>query len=116
MLDKKILNQIHTIVDELYPAKQMLRKYKNDPDVPLGFLISLITRVKIYENTKELIRRYKKGKEYTDVLNRIFHQLKLHRYQVKRLSKTHPNDHQSVHRFCVGLAALLYTAFVRQLR
>ena len=29
MLDKKILNEIHTIVDELYPAKQMLRRYKD---------------------------------------------------------------------------------------
>ena len=112
MFTNKILNEIHTIVDEFYPAQQMLQKYKHEPDAPLGFLVSLITRVKIYNNIQELIRRYKKHEPYTALLNRVLRQLKLHRYQVKRLSKTNPSaDHISVHRFCVALVALLHIAF-----
>lgn len=112
MFTNKILNEIHTIVDEFYPSKQMLQKYKHEPDAPLGFLVSLITRVKIYNNIQELIRRYKRGREYSAILSLIFKRLKLHRYQVKRLSKTNPSaDHISVHRFCVALVALLHIAF-----
>lgn len=111
MLNKKIINEIHTIVDELYPAKQMLKKHKHEPAAPLGFLVALITRVKIYENIQELIRRYKRGQEYKDLLNRVLRQLKLHRFQIKKLSQTHSNDHQSVKRYCVALAALLYILF-----
>ena len=112
MLTKKILNEIHTIVDEFYPAQQMLQKYKHEPDAPLGFLVSLITRVKIYKNIQELIRRYKKHEPYTALLNRVLRQLKLHRYQVEKLSKTNPGtDYQSVKRFCIALASLIHIAF-----
>jgi len=114
MFTNKILNEIHTIVDEFYPAQQMLQKYKHKPDVPLGFLMCVTVRAKIYNNIQELIRRYKKGREYKDLLTRVLKQLRLHRYQIKKLSKTHPStDHRSVHRFCVGLSVLLHTAFSR---
>lgn len=116
MLDKKILNEIHTIVDELYPAKQMLKKYKNEPDAPIGLLMSLTTRVKIYDNVQELIRRYKKGQDYTALLNRIFHQLKLHRYQVRKLSHMKPSvECKNVHRFCVALVSLLHIVFRKKI-
>ena len=113
MLKRKTLTQMYDIVDELYPAKQMLRKYKNEEDTPLGFLIALTTRVKIYCNIQELLRRYKRGdQDYKDLLTRLLKQLKLHRFQIKKLSKTHTTcDHQSVHRFCVSLAALLHVVF-----
>jgi hypothetical protein len=112
MFTNKILNEIHTIVDEFYPAQQMLQKYKHKPDVPLGFLMCVTVRAKIYENIQELLRRYKKHEPYKDLLNRIFHQLKLHRYQIKKLSKTHAStDHQSVHRFCIALASLIHLVF-----
>ena len=114
MFTNKILNEIHTIVDEFYPAQQMLQKYKHEPDAPLGFLVSLITRVKIYHNIQDLIRRYKKGQDYDYLLGRIFHQLKLHRFQIKKLNKTNPStDYQNVHRFCVALVALLHIAFCK---
>ena len=112
MLTKKILNEIHTIVDEFYPAQQMLQKYKHEPDAPLGFLVSLITRVKIYKNIQELIRRYKKHEPYTALLNRVLRQLKLHRYQVELLSKTNPGaDYQNVKRYCIVLASLIHIVF-----
>ena len=112
MLTKKILNEIHTIVDEFYPAQQMLQKYKHEPDAPLGFLVSLITRVKIYKNIQELIRRYKKHEPYKDLLNRVLRQLKLHRYQVELLSKTNPGtDYQNVKRYCIALASLIHIVF-----
>ena len=112
MLTKKILNEIHTIVDEFYPAQQMLQKYKHEPDAPLGFLVSLITRVKIYKNIQELIRRYKKHEPYKDLLNRVLRQLKLHRYQVELLSKTNPGaDYQNVKRYCIVLASLIHIVF-----
>jgi len=65
MFTNKILNEIHTIVDEFYPAQQMLQKYKHEPDAPLGFLVSLITRVKIYKNIQELISVVTKGNRIT---------------------------------------------------
>ena len=111
MLDNKILRNIQDIIDELYPAVIMLNQYKHEEDVPLGFLMCVTTRAKIYENTKTLIKMYKKGQDYNYLLQRIFHQLKLHRNQINRLSKTNSTDHQSVHRFCVALVALLYIAF-----
>ena len=112
MFTNKILNEIHTIVDEFYPAQQMLQKYKHEPDAPLGFLVSLITRVKIYKNIQELIRRYKKHEPYTALLNRVLRQLKLHRYQVALLSKTHAStDYQSVKRYCIALASLIHIVF-----
>jgi hypothetical protein len=115
MFTNKILNEIHTIVDEFYPAQQMLQKYKHEPDAPLGFLVSLITRVKIYKNIQELIRRYKRGHDYDYLLGRIFHQLKLHRFQIKKLSKTHiSTDHQNVHRFCIALASLIHIVFTKK--
>lgn len=115
MLDKKILNQIHTIVDEFYPAKQMLKKYKNEPDVPLGFLMCVTTRVKIYSNIQELLRCYKKHEPYSALLSRVLKQLRLHRFQIKKLSKTHSNDHESVNKYCVGLAALVYILFEKEI-
>ena len=112
MFTNKILNEIHTIVDEFYPAQQMLQKYKHEPDAPLGFLVSLITRVKIYKNIQELIRRYKKHEPYKDLLNRVLRQLKLHRYQVELLSKTNPGaDYQNVKRYCIALASLIHIVF-----
>ena len=115
MLTKKILNEIHTIVDEFYPAQQMLQKYKHEPDAPLGFLVSLITRVKIYKNIQELIRRYKKHEPYKDLLNRVLRQLKLHRYQVELLSKTNPGaDYQNVKRYCIALASLIHIVFAKK--
>jgi hypothetical protein len=115
MFTNKILNEIHTIVDEFYPAQQMLQKYKHEPDAPLGFLVSLITRVKIYKNIQELIRRYKRGREYKDLLNRVLRQLKLHRFQIKKLSKTHTStDYQNVHRFCIALASLIHIVFTKK--
>ena len=112
MFTNKILNEIHTIVDEFYPAQQMLQKYKHEPDAPLGFLVSLITRVKIYKNIQELIRRYKKHEPYKDLLNRVLRQLKLHRYQVELLSKTNPGaDYQNVKRYCIVLASLIHIVF-----
>ena len=115
MLTRKILNEIHTIVDEFYPAQQMLQKYKHEPDAPLGFLIALTTRVKIYSNIQELIRRYKKGQDYNYLLQRIFHQLKLHRYQMRLLSESQPGtDYQSVKRFCIALASLIHIVFAKK--
>ena len=115
MFTNKILNEIHTIVDEFYPSKQILKKYKNEPDVPLGFLVSLITRVKIYNNIQELIRRYKKHEPYTALLNRVLRQLKLHRYQVELLCKTHAStDYQSVKRYCIALASLIHIVFTKK--
>ena len=115
MFTNKILNEIHTIVDEFYPSKQMLQKYKHEPDAPLGFLVTLITRVKIYNNIQELIRRYKKGREYKDLLTRVLKQLKLHRYQIKKLCKTHAStDYQSVKRYCIALASLIHIVFTKK--
>lgn len=115
MLKRKTLNEIYNIVDEFYPSKQMLKKYKNEPDVPLGFLMCVTVRAKIYDNIQELISRYKKGQDYSDILNVIFKRLRLHQYQVKRLSRTNPSaDHESVKRYCIGLATLLYVAFTQK--
>lgn len=112
MLKKKILTEIEDVTDEFYPALAMLRQYKDEEDTPLGFLMCVTVRAKIYANTKELLRRYKKGQDYDYFLGRIFHQLKLHRFQIKKLNKTNPStDYQNVHRFCVALVALLYIAF-----
>lgn len=112
MLEKKILTQIEDVTDEFYPALAMLRRYKNEPNVPLGFLMCVTVRVKIYDNIQELLRRYKKHEPYTALLNRVLRQLKLHRYQVERLSKTNPGtDYQSVKRYCVGLASLIHLVF-----
>lgn len=114
MLDKKILTQIEDVTDEFYPAKQMLRQYKYEEDTPFGFLMCVTVRAKIYSNIHELVRRYKNQEPYKDLLTRVLKQLRLHRYQIKKLSKTHPStDHRSVHRFCVGLSVLLHTAFYR---
>jgi hypothetical protein len=66
MLDNKILRNIQDIIDELYPAVIMLNQYKHEEDVPLGFLMCVTTRAKIYENTKTLIKMYKKGQDYYD--------------------------------------------------
>lgn len=115
MLKRKTLNEIYNIVDEFYPSKRMLKQYKHDADAPLGFLVCLATRVKIYDNVQELISRYKKGQDYSDILNVIFKRLRLHKYQVKRLSRTNPSaDHESVKRYCIGLAMLLYVAFTQK--
>ena len=116
MLDNQILTKIQDAADEFYPSVNMLKQYKNQPNVPFGFLMCVTLRAKIYENTKELIRKYKKQEPHADLLNRVLKELKLHRYQIKKLNQTHPNDRQSVHRFCIGLATLLYTAFGRQIQ
>ena len=111
-LTRRHLNTIYDIIDEFYPAQRMLRQYKHDEDAPFGFIMCVTVRAKIYENIQELLRRYKKHEPYKDLLNRIFHQLKLHRYQIKKLSKTHTStDHQSVHRFCIALASLIHIVF-----
>ena len=112
MLKRKTLTQIEDVTDEFYPALAMLRRYKDKEDTPLGFLVALTTRVKIYKNIQELISCYKRGQEYTALLNRVLKQLKLHRYQVERLSKTNPGtDYQSVKRFCIALASLIHLVF-----
>jgi hypothetical protein len=111
-LTRRHLNTIYDIIDEFYPAQRMLRQYKHDEDAPFGFIMCVTVRAKIYENIQELLRRYKKHEPYKDLLNRIFHQLKLHRYQIKKLSKTHTStDYQSVKRFCIALASLIHIVF-----
>ena len=111
-LTRRHLNTIYDIIDEFYPAQRMLRQYKHDEDAPFGFIMSLTTRVKIYENIQELLRRYKRGQDYTALLNRIFHQLKLHRYQMRLLSESQPGtDYQSVKRYCIALASLIHIVF-----
>jgi hypothetical protein len=111
-LTRRHLNTIYDIIDEFYPAQRMLRQYKHDEDAPFGFIMCVTVRAKIYENIQDLINRYKRGQDYTALLNRVLRQLKLHRYQVERLSKTNPGtDYQSVKRFCIALASLIHIAF-----
>lgn len=113
-LTRRHLNTIYDIIDEFYPAQRMLRQYKHDEDAPFGFIMCVTVRAKIYSNIHELVRRYKNQEPYKDLLTRVLKQFRLHRYQIKKLSKTHPStDHRSVHRFCVGLSVLLHTAFYR---
>lgn len=114
MLTRKVLNEIEDVTDEFYPALAMLRRYKDKEDTPLGFLVALTTRVKIYKNIQELIRRYKRGQDYSAILSRVLKQLRLHRFQINKLSKTHSNDHRSVNRYCIGLAGLLYILFAEK--
>ena len=111
-LTRRHLNTIYDIIDEFYPALAMLRQYKHDEDAPFGFLMCVTVRAKIYENIQELLRRYKKHEPYKDLLNRVFHQLKLHRYQMRLLSESQPGtDYQSVKRFCIALASLIHLVF-----
>ena len=111
-LTRRHLNTIYDIIDEFYPAQRMLRQYKHDEDAPFGFIMCVTVRAKIYENIQDLINRYKRGQDYTALLNRVLRQLKLHRYQIKKLSKTHTStDYQSVKRFCIALASLIHIAF-----
>ena len=111
-LTRRHLNTIYDIIDEFYPAQRMLRQYKHDEDAPFGFLMCVTVRAKIYENIQDLINRYKRGQDYTALLNRVLRQLKLHRYQVELLSKTNPGaDYQNVKRYCIVLASLIHIVF-----
>ena len=88
MLDNKILRNIQDVTDELYPALAMLKQYRHKEDVPFGFLMCVTLRAKIYKNIQRLIKMYKNQEPHADLLNRVLNQLKLHRFQIKKLSTT----------------------------
>ena len=114
MLDNKILRNIQDVTDELYPALAMLKQYRHKEDVPFGFLMCVTLRAKIYKNIQRLIKMYKNQEPHADLLNRVLNQLKLHRFQIKKLSQTNPGtNYQSVNRYCIGLASLLHVAFTQ---
>ena len=122
-MNKRLLHQIEDILDEFYPAVLMRQKYRNASfeSVPLGFLMIVILRAKIYDGVRQLINLYKNNfRSFAGthtIVNRIQSQLKLHRHQIKKFSKDHPTAHEeSVKAYWIGLAALLHVAFGRQLQ
>lgn len=119
MLPNKFLNMIQDCVDELYHTL-LCTHVDNVTDHTMGECVTLCTRYKIYNNSTQLIRIYRKTKTVDkSLLNRIHKQLKLHRYQINKLHKKEnrisPTALQTNHRYLIGLAALLHSAFTTHL-
>ena len=108
MPTRKMLNKMSDIIDELYPATFMLEAAKRK-ETDIGMLVSLATRVKIYKGCYDLIKMYKKdGTVNQETLQRTLKQIKLHRYQLRKLNKASYADN---HKYLIGLAALLHVSF-----
>ena len=110
-LTRSHLRDIQEIADQFYDAKAKIITHTiHDPEVPLGYMVALLTRAKIYDGVHTLIRNYKKGRPYE--LQRILKRLILHRKQMRMLrDRGFKVDYESNKKYCVGLAALLHTAF-----
>ena len=112
-LTRSHLREIQEIADQFYDAKAKIITHTiHDPAVPLGYMVTLLTRAKIYDGVHALIRNYKKGRPHQDILQRILKRLILHRKQMRMLqARGFKVDYESNKKYCVGLAALLHTAF-----
>ena len=109
-LTKRHLNEITNILDELYPSVISLQSVNGD-DEPIGLLVSLATRVKIYHGCMKLIHDYKtRGYIYQEELKLVLKRIKLHRFQMTKLDK-HNKNYTSNHKYLVGLVALLHVSF-----
>ena len=108
MPTKRMLNEMSDIIDELYPAKFMLQAAKKS-DEHIGLLVTLATRIKIYNGCFNLIEMYKKnGYIHQEDLNVVLKRIKLHRYQLRKINQKSYLDN---HKYLVGLAALLHVSF-----
>lgn len=112
-LSRAHLSEMQDIIDQFYEAKVRLMSLSiHEPEVPLGYMVTLLTRAKIYDGVTTLIRNYKKNRPYQDILQRVLKRLMLHRKQMRMLKdRGFKVDYDSNRRYCVGLAALLHKAF-----
>jgi len=108
MPTRRMLTEMQSIIDELYPSTFMLQQAKKRNE-DIATLVTLATRVKIYHGCYELVRMYKKdGNVCRETLQRTLNRIKLHRYQLKRMNKKSYADN---HKYLIGLAALLHVTF-----
>jgi hypothetical protein len=108
MPTRRMLTEMQSIVDELYPSTFMLQQAKKNGE-HIGTLVTLATRVKIYHGCYDLIKMYKENKcVCQETLQRTLNRIKLHRYQLKRMNKKSYADN---HKYLIGLAALLHVSF-----
>lgn len=108
-LTKRHLNEIREVLNELYPSVISLQSVKGNE--PIGVLVSLATRVKIYHGCMKLIHDYqKRGCVNQDDLKLVLKRIKLHRFQIKKLNNSSPY-YVFNHKYLVGLVALLHISF-----
>jgi hypothetical protein len=110
MPTRRMLTEMQSIIDELYPSTFMLQKAKKR-DEDIGTLVTLATRVKIYHGCYDLIKMYKKdGTVNQETLQRTLNRIKLHRYQLKKMTMN-KMSYADNHKYLIGLAALLHVSF-----
>ena len=113
-LSKRHINEIYNCINELYSSKHLLIDAKKC-NRTLGELVTTCTRVKIFNGCSDLLRMYRRTRTVDEsLLKRTLQRIKLHRFQLNKLSKEITGvDYNNNHKYLVGLAALLHICFAK---
>ena len=83
-LTKKVLHRVMAVVDQLYGVDRQLTVAKRRGE-DIGTLVTLVTRLHIYNGCMDVIAKYKRKEDYTGILKRTLKRIRLHISQLKRL-------------------------------
>ena len=75
------------VVDQLYGVDRQLTVAKQRGE-EIGTLVTLVTRLHIYNGCMEVVGKYKHNEDYTGILKRTMKRIRLHISQLKRLQVT----------------------------